>query len=272
MLARVAVLGLSLLLAASVTLAVIEASAASGVSRSLIFNFGGIVASAAGLLAVFSLEHRRRVLVANEYSDAWREYVGLQHVDSILVPAKSVTSLHEDLQEIEVPYALRVAARHAFDPLDEDYFKFDDDYREILRDLAELLEARGEDSIAQFLRRIVVRSEEEERKRNLLIDDITETVDAFRRQGEFVRAQVLEAALFRHLFLIAPGGSMQERAMQDAARREQATRDYVRQVTSSGGSTADELAKLVQLRDSGVITSEQFEAQKAKIPGMPERG
>jgi lysylphosphatidylglycerol synthetase-like protein (DUF2156 family) len=74
------------------------------------------------------------------------------------------------------------------------------------------------------------------------------------------------------IYLIARGGSMQERAMQDAARREQATRDYVRQVTSSGGSTADELAKLVQLRDSGVITSEQFEAQKAKIPGMPERG
>lgn len=67
------------------------------------------------------------------------------------------------------------------------------------------------------------------------------------------------------IYLIARGGSMQERAMEDAARREQATRDYVRQVASDGGSTADELTKLAQLRDSGVITSEQFEAQKAKI-------
>jgi hypothetical protein len=67
------------------------------------------------------------------------------------------------------------------------------------------------------------------------------------------------------IYLIARGGSMQERAMQDAAKREQATRDYVRQVASDSGSTADELAKLAQLRDSGVITAEQFEAQKARI-------
>jgi hypothetical protein len=66
------------------------------------------------------------------------------------------------------------------------------------------------------------------------------------------------------IYLIARGGSMQERAMQEAARREQATREYVREVASEG-STADELAKLVQLRDSGVLTAEQFEAQKAKI-------
>jgi type VI protein secretion system component VasK len=67
------------------------------------------------------------------------------------------------------------------------------------------------------------------------------------------------------VYLIARGGSMQERAMSDAAQREQASRDYIRQAASGGGSTADELTKLVQLRDSGVITAEQFEAQRAKI-------
>jgi len=67
------------------------------------------------------------------------------------------------------------------------------------------------------------------------------------------------------IYLIARGGSMQERAMSDAAQREQASRDYIRQAASGGASTADELTKLVQLRDSGVITAEQFEAQRAKI-------
>ena len=34
---------------------------------------------------------------------------------------------------------------------------------------------------------------------------------------------------------------------------------------SSGGSVADELAKLAQLRDSGVLTEEEFAAQKARL-------
>ena len=68
------------------------------------------------------------------------------------------------------------------------------------------------------------------------------------------------------VYLIARGGTMQERALRDAAQREQATREYVREVASEG-STADELAKLAQLRDSGVLTAEQFEAQKAKVLG-----
>lgn len=36
---------------------------------------------------------------------------------------------------------------------------------------------------------------------------------------------------------------------------------------AAAGSTADELAKLAHLRDSGVLTSEEFEAQKAKLLG-----
>ena len=32
-----------------------------------------------------------------------------------------------------------------------------------------------------------------------------------------------------------------------------------------GGGSADELAKLADLRDRGVITSDEFERQKAKI-------
>jgi hypothetical protein len=69
------------------------------------------------------------------------------------------------------------------------------------------------------------------------------------------------------IYLIARGGSMQERAMADAAAREKATRQYIQEVSSGGGgaSTADELEKLGKLQSQGVITAEEFAAQKAKL-------
>lgn len=68
------------------------------------------------------------------------------------------------------------------------------------------------------------------------------------------------------IYLIARGDSMQERAIRDATKREQATRQYIQEVATTGGaSSADELTKLAQLRDSGVISAEEFAAQKAKL-------
>ena len=68
------------------------------------------------------------------------------------------------------------------------------------------------------------------------------------------------------VYLIARGKSMGERHMQDAVEREQATRQYIQGVASQNGhSTADEIAKLVQLRDSGVLTEEEFSAQKSRL-------
>jgi hypothetical protein len=44
------------------------------------------------------------------------------------------------------------------------------------------------------------------------------------------------------------------------------TRKYIQEVSSSGGaSTADELAKLGQLKAQGVLSDEEFAAQKAKL-------
>jgi hypothetical protein len=71
------------------------------------------------------------------------------------------------------------------------------------------------------------------------------------------------------IYLIARGGGMSDRTVEDAAARELATRQYIQSVAASdgtaGASTADELAKLAQLRDSGVITGDEFEAQKARL-------
>lgn len=65
------------------------------------------------------------------------------------------------------------------------------------------------------------------------------------------------------VYLIARGGKMQERAVQDAAQQKQTFETHVREVASAG--TADELAKLATLRDQGVLSDVEFADQKAKL-------
>jgi hypothetical protein len=67
------------------------------------------------------------------------------------------------------------------------------------------------------------------------------------------------------VYLIARGGKMQERAMKRAADQEQAFRGYVQDVAASSTGPADELAKLADLKQRGVISDAEFEAEKAKI-------
>ena len=66
------------------------------------------------------------------------------------------------------------------------------------------------------------------------------------------------------VYLIARGGKMQERAVQDAQQRDQQFRSYVNDAAGSQ-NTADQLTKLADLRDRGVITADEFEREKAKI-------
>ena len=66
------------------------------------------------------------------------------------------------------------------------------------------------------------------------------------------------------VYLIARGGKMHERAVQDAQQQEQQFRSYV-QETAGSATTADQLAKLADLRDRGVISPEEFEREKAKV-------
>jgi len=68
------------------------------------------------------------------------------------------------------------------------------------------------------------------------------------------------------VYLIARGDSMHERQMRQARVDDQAVRSYIQQAAaSSPASTADQLEKLANLRDRGVITAEEFEREKAKI-------
>jgi ABC-type multidrug transport system fused ATPase/permease subunit len=66
------------------------------------------------------------------------------------------------------------------------------------------------------------------------------------------------------VYLIARGSKMHEHAAQDAQVQEQQFRQYVQEAAGSE-STADQLSKLADLRDRGVITADEFESQKGKI-------
>ena len=67
------------------------------------------------------------------------------------------------------------------------------------------------------------------------------------------------------VYLIARGGGMQERAEQAAqASRRRSTNTSGRR-PGLGGKSADELAKLADLKAKGFITDAEFDAQKAKI-------
>ena len=66
------------------------------------------------------------------------------------------------------------------------------------------------------------------------------------------------------IYLIVRGGSMHERSVRQAQDQEKAFQSYVRQA-AGGGSAADELTKLNQLKSSGAISDEEYERAKAKI-------
>jgi len=67
------------------------------------------------------------------------------------------------------------------------------------------------------------------------------------------------------VYLIARGGKMHERAAAQAAQQQKAFDSYVKETAGAGTSSADQLAKLADLKQQGVLTDAEFESQKAKI-------
>ena len=96
-------------------------------------------------------------------------------------------------------------------------------------------------------------------------------IDIFRSHdlGGFAKALWFLFVLFIPLvgvlvYLIARGGKMHERAYRQAQQQDQELRAYVQEAAGSQ-SSADQLAKLADLRDRGVISAEEFEREKAKV-------
>src|ERR1700730_8058189 len=90
---------------------------------------------------------------------------------------------------------------------------------------------------------------------------ITVFIDIFRSHdlGGFAKAiWVLFVVILPFLgvliYLIARGGGMQRRAVDQAAQQQKAFDTYIKQTAgSSGASSADELAKLADLKAQGVL-------------------
>ena len=68
-------------------------------------------------------------------------------------------------------------------------------------------------------------------------------------------------------YLIIRGKGMQERGAQAMLEAKEAQRDYIQSIAGTSTSIAEELSKLAELKDNGVITETEFLAQKTKLLG-----
>jgi type VI protein secretion system component VasK len=98
-------------------------------------------------------------------------------------------------------------------------------------------------------------------------------IDIFRSHdlGGFAKALWFLFILFIPLvgvlvYLIARGGKMHEHAVQQAQQQDREFRAYVQDAAGSQ-SSADQLAKLADLRDRGAISADEFAREKAKVLG-----
>ena len=68
------------------------------------------------------------------------------------------------------------------------------------------------------------------------------------------------------IYLLANGDDMGRRNVAQQQASQDAADSYIRETAGSGGGgSAAELTKLAALRDSGVLTDDEFAAQKAKL-------
>jgi hypothetical protein len=67
------------------------------------------------------------------------------------------------------------------------------------------------------------------------------------------------------VYLIARGPSMHQRAAREASQQEQAFRTYVQEAAGSQATAADQLAKLADLQQRGVISADEFEQEKTRV-------
>ena len=67
------------------------------------------------------------------------------------------------------------------------------------------------------------------------------------------------------LYLIIRGHKMSEHAVEAMQAQDAAARQYIQQAAGSGTGAAEELARLADLKEKGVIDDAEFASLKAKI-------
>lgn len=70
-------------------------------------------------------------------------------------------------------------------------------------------------------------------------------------------------------YLIVRGRSMSERSVQEAARHEQAYRNYIREVAvAEGNGVAGQISQLAEMRDRGALSPEEYDHAKRQVLGI----
>jgi hypothetical protein len=67
------------------------------------------------------------------------------------------------------------------------------------------------------------------------------------------------------IYLLANGDDMGRRSIAKQQASQDSVDSYIRETAGSGAGSADDLTKLAALRDSGVLTDEEFASEKAKL-------
>lgn len=67
------------------------------------------------------------------------------------------------------------------------------------------------------------------------------------------------------LYLLVRGGKMHEHAVEDAKAADDAARAYIRDAAGTSASPAEELSRLADLKERGIIDDAEFAALKAKV-------
>jgi len=103
---------------------------------------------------------------------------------------------------------------------------------------------------------------------------ITVFADIFRSHdlGGFAKALWVIFVIFIpylgvFVYLIARGHKMHEHAIEAAQAQDAAARAYIQQAAGTTGSASDELARLADLKERGVIDDAEFQRLKAKAIG-----
>lgn len=69
------------------------------------------------------------------------------------------------------------------------------------------------------------------------------------------------------VYLIARGGKMAENQVAAVQAQDAAMQEYIRSAAGTSASAADELARLADLKDKGVIDDAEFARLKSKVVG-----
>jgi ABC-type multidrug transport system fused ATPase/permease subunit len=69
------------------------------------------------------------------------------------------------------------------------------------------------------------------------------------------------------VYLIARGDGLHQREVRQAQANREAVRDYLNRAAGTTGSTAEELHRLADLRDRGVLTEDEFQRLKGRLVG-----